>query len=184
MSDMNDFVGTYSGRHFHFLDPQVEDVCIDDIAYQLSRTNRWGGACRPSMNVADHSVRVSQMLLRGGHSLLVQMQGLLHDAAEAYLGDVPSPIKAHLPNYHALELLAESVIFEALGVKYPLDPMVKVADVEAYRWEYRDLMAGTDVAEPFGNRPTLEPMSPAAAHLAFLCRYWDLREALDLEVAA
>ena len=82
---------TYSGIKFYPLDSRVEDICIEDIAHALSNVCRYGGHSRRHYSVAQHSVYVSLVVgqLEPEHALW----GLLHDAAEAYIGDMVRPLK-------------------------------------------------------------------------------------------
>lgn len=180
-----DFITTATGKHFYFDNPDPDQIEIADIAYALSHTNRWGGHCYPAFNVAHHSILVSEALMRNGASQMVQLQGLLHDAAEAYLGDIPTPIKSRLPEYMAMELLITQQIFEKFGAVLPMDPQVHLHDVEVRRWEYRDLMPDTRAIEaPVGNRATLVPWAPRTSEEAFLGRFFDLTLALGNKEAA
>jgi len=86
------FIQTFTGKAFDLFDPKVEDVCLDDIAGPLSRQCRWNGQCRCFYSVAQHSLHVADLLQRAGASSRVQLIGLLHDAHEAYTGDIVSPL--------------------------------------------------------------------------------------------
>jgi len=81
---------TYTGIKFHFLDPQPEEICIEDIAHALSLTCRFGGHCACMYSVAEHSVRVASQpeILPSS-----KIAALLHDAEETYIPDIPTPIK-------------------------------------------------------------------------------------------
>lgn len=122
---MNDFIRTYTSGVFH-TDPRPEEVSIDDIAMSLSRIPRWGGHTKLPYSVAAHSMYVAKLL--PSH---LQLTGLLHDASEAYLADIPSPFKVLLPDYKKLEERIMSVIFRKLNPKGrlpDLEPLVKKAD--------------------------------------------------------
>lgn len=177
MTESFDYIETQSGTKFHFMDPQPDEILLTDIAYSLARTPRWGAHSDPIISVAEHSINVSQMLMRCGYSYEVQLQGLLHDAAEAYLGDIPTPIKRMLPDFKALELIVEAAIFEKLEVPFPLPAIVKTMDTEAYRWEYRDLMSGGSMCNPpNGTRSPLKPCeSPEVIELYFLSLFAELK---------
>lgn len=178
-----DFITTATGKRFHFEDPQPDEIDIADIAYSLSNTNRWGGHSCPAFNVAQHSVMVADALLRNGAPQIIQLQGLMHDAAEAYLGDIPTPIKRKLPEYMAMELLVTDAIFRKFGIPLPLDQQVHLQDVEIRRWEYRDLMPDAyGVDPPFGPHPTLKVWTPVESEASFVGRYYDLAVALGLEL--
>jgi len=74
------WVNTYTGKHFHYLDPQPEEIDIIDIAHSLSLTCRYGGHCKQFYSVGDHSIRVAEIVPDE-----LKLRALLHDAAEAYL---------------------------------------------------------------------------------------------------
>ncbi len=104
---------TFLGTKVFPLDPRVEDIDIRDIAHQLSLICRYGGATRHHLSVAEHSVHVASQL-----PLAFRREGLLHDAAEAYIGDMRRPIK-HEPEmsfFREVEEKLEAVIFERFGV--------------------------------------------------------------------
>lgn len=170
------WIQTYSGGRFHPLAPRVGDVKLKDIARALSCICRFGGHCNAFYSVAQHSVLVSRLV--PGHLALL---GLLHDAAEAYLGDIPRPFK-RLPMfdaYRAAEAAAESAIAERFGLRYPFPPEVKAADDRALAIEARDLMpqreaeAWSWMPEP-GDWPTLKPEKPDDAMWSFLYRAQEL----------
>lgn len=83
---------TYTGKAFYPLDPRPDEVCIDDIAHALSQIPRFGGHARRHYSVAQHSWHMSCLF---GNPLLAY-QALLHDAQEAYLGDIVQPLKSCL----------------------------------------------------------------------------------------
>jgi hypothetical protein len=164
---------TFTGRTFYPLDPRVDDVCIEDIAHALSNMCRFCGHVRTFYSVAEHCVRGAGHL-RGALSL----QFLLHDAAEAYIVDLPRPLKrcglfGWL--YRAAECRVEAVIAEALGLPYPFDPVIKTVDERMLLTERRDLMPDTTITlcvgplAPFPERIT--PMTPKQAERFFLTKY-------------
>lgn len=145
-------IQTYTGRKFWPLDPRPEDVCIEDIAHALSLKCRFGGHCKRFYSVAQHSVLVCNTLnANGGRSSpTLLMQGLMHDAAEAYLPDFPSPIKgafsvpmnpAVIFSVGNLESLVLNAIIKALDLpKLPWNDKVKRADLAVLHRERLDLM--------------------------------------------
>ena len=132
---------TFTGRTFWPESPRVEDVHIEDIAHALSMLCRFGGHTRVFYSVAQHSVLVAQALMVEGFSALESLAGLLHDAGEAYLGDVVWPVKhtGAMRGYRDLEARTEAVIAEAFGVPYPLPVIVKHFDLALLVTEKRDL---------------------------------------------
>lgn len=117
-----------SGKLLNILEITEQDIDIYDICYSLSNIARFSGQV-PFYSVARHSIYVSQIL---PHEL--KLSGLLHDASEAYIGDVVSPIKHKMKEY--LEL--EKNIMTKVSKKWNLDinnPLVKRADMEALVYE-------------------------------------------------
>lgn len=167
-----DWIQTYTHRKFHPLAPDPRELDIEDIAQSLSLQCRFNGHCRTFYSVADHSVRVSAVV-PPEHALW----GLLHDAAEAYLSDLPRPIKVQIPTYREYEDRLMRVIADHFGLGWPMPEAVHVADNRLLATEQRDLMGpppdswGLTVA-PYDAR--IEPLSPAAARAAFLARYAEL----------
>lgn len=112
------WIQTYTGRQFWPLEPAVEDVSITDITHALSMLCRFGGHSRSFYSVAEHCINVTLLAVRRFPEIL-PIHALLHDAAEAYLVDLPSPIKHELPVYQEAEHTILRVIFRGLDVPYP-----------------------------------------------------------------
>lgn len=109
---------TASGLYVNLEDPLPETITLADIATHLSRVNRFGGAARP-YPVAEHAVIVSHRLEDLGEPADVQLAGLHHDDAEAYLGDVVRPLKSALEGrYGELTWRMDQVIERALGLPH------------------------------------------------------------------
>ena len=138
---------TVSGRKIKITDPDPKDIVIGDIAWALSRMPRFSGHSIPYVpySVAQHSIQVAKEL--APHGPKIQMYGLLHDAAEAYINDLPSPVK-HIPEIHAVIKKLEDnlmlTIYKALDIMPPTEEeerIVKIADknqqaVEEYNFMY------------------------------------------------
>ena len=160
---------TYTGIAFHPFDPAPDQISIVDIAHQLSMTCRFNGACQEFYSVAQHSVFVSEIVPRQ-HAL----QGLLHDASEAYISDIVSPAKRHLEAYLKTEESIQAVVFRKFGCDWPLHREVEIADQIAFATEARDLIRhqpdswGT-CALPLDRE--IRGMRPADARDLFLRRY-------------
>jgi len=108
----------------------VESVRLEDLTIHLSNINRFGGASRRFYSVLEHSLLVAGLVPPA-----LRRMALLHDAAEAYLGDVVTPLKVHLPALSLIEERFRSTIFQALGVAPPTPEQVDalhVADARAF----------------------------------------------------
>jgi hypothetical protein len=170
---MNNRVGDWSllftGRQFWPLSPRVEDIDIDDIAHALSNLCRFGGHCRQFYSVAQHSVLVSRLVPR--HLAFI---GLMHDATEAYIGDMVRPLKYSLSQFLEIEEAVWRVIARRFDLPFHVPPQVKEADDVALVTERRDLMvpsskSWTVQAEPA--KETIIPLGPAEAKEEFIQRY-------------
>lgn len=127
-----------SGRYFDLTDPDPELVSIDDIAPALARLCRFTGH-GAFYSVAEHSVRVSYLV-----PPQLALWGLMHDAAEAYLGDVSAPLKSLLPDYRAIEDRIEPVVFGAFGLTGPIPAEVKEADMLSLTIEKRHVLGSAE----------------------------------------
>lgn len=177
----NPFIETYTGSRFTPLQPRVEDVQLEDIAHALSHQCRFSGHTRLFYSVAEHSVRVSRAVQKAGGSQEEQLWGLLHDASEAYLVDVPKPLKdsAFGELYREAEVRIMSVVCAAFQMVSEQPDLVTRADVWLLATEARDLMPYRP--ENWGElrfqalEERIEPWSPQAAEQAFIRRYVELR---------
>lgn len=168
------WIQTFTGRAFHPLSPRVEEVDIRDIAHALSMNCRFNGHCAYFYSVAEHSVRVSHQVGQGD-----ALWGLLHDAAEAYLTDLPRPAKRALPVFSELEDKLLAVVLEAFGLTMPMPESVALADTLLLATEARDLMAPPPRSWELGTEPLPEiirPWTPREAEARFLQRYEQLKE--------
>lgn len=118
-----DWIQTYTGKQFWPLDPQVEDIDIEDIAHSLSMQCRYGGHCKRFYSVAEHCAHVSDNVPAED-----ALWALLHDAAEAYLVDVPRPIKKHLAGYKEIEANLMRVICQRFQLPEEMPQSVHRAD--------------------------------------------------------
>jgi hypothetical protein len=166
---------TRGGRYFDLLDPRSDDVSITDIAHSLAHQCRFNGHTRDYYSVAQHCVLCSQLVAETHPELA--LEALLHDAAEAYLGDIASPLKSMLPAVEVIEAAIMEAICESFEVAWPLAPEVGIADRMMLAWERRDLMTehqavweatlGVDLS----NLPRIVCWQPEEAAQKFLQRF-------------
>jgi len=175
---------TYTGIPFYPLDPRPEDINIEDIAHALSNVCRYGGHCTQFISVAQHSCIVSKLVPKG-----MEMWGLLHDASEAYLVDIPRPLKEYLGNYYAIEKECMSAVAVKFNLQLPIPEEVKLADDAALKIERELFMLKTNKAVWFiddmhvdlpwyaGNLMdiSIRPQKPPRAEIMFLERYERIR---------
>jgi 5'-deoxynucleotidase YfbR-like HD superfamily hydrolase len=106
----------HSGGYIDLLNPDPAAIHLSDIAHALSQMCRFGGHTARFYSVAEHCWHAADQALADGHGLEVQRACLLHDATEAYLGDVVKPLKQFLPEYTQIERAFEAVIRRRFGL--------------------------------------------------------------------
>ena len=163
-----------SGEYFDLEDPDSSVFDIEDIAHALSNICRYTGHCTDFYSVAQHSVLVSYAVPSED-----ALAGLLHDAPEAFVGDVSKPLKILLPDYKEVERRVELAVFRRFGLPDELPATVKHADRVLLRTEQRDLMNADEHTWLFtGGVYPLErrivPLPPREAKAEFLERYREL----------
>jgi len=129
MERIGDWTETYTGVKFWAIDPIPEEINILDIAHALSQICRFNGHCNKFYSVAQHSVLAAEEAYKMGYDIMVQFTALMHDASEAYLCDIPRPIKPSLSNYKGIEENLMRCIFDKfiINVSYE-DPRIKEID--------------------------------------------------------
>lgn len=147
---------TATGKQFWPLDPRPEEVDIVDIAFGLSKICRYGGHTTRFYSVAEHSVLVAQALPKN-----LQMYGLLHDASEAYLGDVIRPLKRFIPGYREIEEAVMVAICAHFGLTYPMPAAIKEIDCAILLDEYAQVMKPPPGDWKEGNEVGMEPLGVA-----------------------
>jgi uncharacterized protein len=167
-------ISTRSGRRLYLHNPSPSQILIDDIAHGLAHQCRFNGQTNKFYSVAQHSVIVASILPSE-----LKLAGLLHDAAEAYLGDIVQPLKELLPDFEAIESRFASVIGERFNVDLHHNSEVKKADLIALATERRDLMPmeiveWDSLAGIIPLRKSINPLSPEKAKAQFIECYLQL----------
>lgn len=164
-----------SGKTWQHFQPRTEDVDIRDIAHSLAMQCRWTGHTREFYSIASHSLHVCDIVTLLGHPEHA-LAALLHDAAEAYYGDVSTPLKKWLPDYNRALDIGEAVVALAMNLPADMPSVVHRADAMALGDEYRDLMTpipNWTPPEASGLPVFSEP--PGAAKERFLAKYDELK---------
>lgn len=133
------YISTYTGKRFYPFDPQIDHVDIIDIAHSLSNINRWIGHTNRPYNVAEHSIHVAWLIKEQGGNTRDQLWGLLHDASEAYFGDIASPIKHSFSELVKFEHNIQQVIAKKFNLPWPMPEIVHRADKKSLLIEANNL---------------------------------------------
>jgi len=175
-------IATFTGKVFDLLNPKPEMVCIEDIAHSLAYQCRYTGHTRQFYSIAQHCVLMAENPDLPGDP----MAKLLHDADEAYIGDIAKPFKRLLwvkdlngfyQTVRGFERKIQAVIGLALGVDLTHSAEVKEADIRMMATEIRDLMPvmplgfewGVNVSKPVAEK--IIPWGPEASEELFLAVY-------------
>lgn len=172
------FVQTKTGNAFYPREGVISSIEIEDVAHALSHICRYNGHCKKFYSVAEHSVLVSRIIRKmWPDDLQAIWAGLLHDATEAYVGDVTTPLKITMPQFMELEDKLTKDIAKKFGVEWDKRTVerVKVADMIALRTEAERLFANVSewsAIRRYDYMPQLQeknfPISSPAAKKLFL----------------
>lgn len=177
------WIATFTGKQIHLWDPLIENIDIKDIAHALSNLCRYAGHCYEFYSVAQHLVILSRIaeeaLMPDPQGLNIPQIALLHDAAEAYLGDVTTPLKAMLPEYKRIEAGMDRAISLRFNIPYPRPQEIKILEQALLLTETKELMGKSP--EPWRATFTIKPYdvvvnpwSPCDAEERFLKRFDEL----------
>ncbi|MEC5321555.1 HD family hydrolase [Brenneria populi subsp. brevivirga] len=165
---------TYTGKHFNYADPNLDSITLIDIAHHLSQINRFGGATHWPYSVAQHSIGASYLV-----PAEFALEALMHDAHEAYVTDMMSPLKALLPDYKAYEKRIEEMVRLKFDLPLEISPEVKSADLVMLATEKVALLPADTCKWPCleGIAPSdrvIIPMNSAEAERQFIERFHEL----------
>lgn len=175
---LGDGIRLLSGELFNYNAPHETEVQIEDIAAALSKVCRFAGHIHRFYSVAPHAINASRIVSRE-HAF----NALMHDTAEAFTNDLPTPLKYAVPIFKDLEVSIESAMAERFGFAYPLPEAVKVADAQMLAIEkvrlkkdhsHWSVLDGVETAH-VEHLVDMSPMSPTRAERLFLERYAELR---------
>lgn len=166
-TNLSGYIQTFSGGKINPISPVPEDVNLDDIAAALSKMCRYAGHCSRFYSVAEHCVHIANLAPDE-----LRLTALMHDASEAYLVDIPRPVKPFLPGYYELEDRLMRVIAYRLGFHWPLPAEVKYLDNSILSDEREQNMAPMENDEIWGDMlpalgVKLQFWTPAQAELEF-----------------
>ena len=163
------WIQTYTGIAFYPFEPRPDEILIDDIAHALSMLCRFAGHCNEFYSIAEHCVHITDWLPEEA-----KLAGLLHDASEAYLVDIPKPVKVQLPDYAVIEENLGRAIAAKFGYQFPCPAKVKEADKRILIDERNSILKTPAKAWDFEPEPLgikIQCWSPKEAKEQFLNRY-------------
>ncbi len=134
---------TYLGEVITLLDIGNAKINLEDIAHGLSYTCRFAGQCKDFYSVARHSINSLRVAEHFGYNDELKLYTLLHDASEAYICDIPSPLKKLLPAYKKYENDFQTNIYKTFGLPEITDDkkkLVKEIDNIMFSKEWKVLM--------------------------------------------
>lgn len=166
------FIQTFTGKCFDVLNATPEDICIEDIAHALSYTTRFGGHLNKFFSVAQHCLIVEEQCKEQD-----KLWGLLHDASEAYLSDVITPLKKSelFKSYVIIEKKLEKIIFEKFGLFGHIPNSVNLIDKSSFYIEIANFYDHWP-KEKIHELPSypVKAMAPEEAKTLFLERFHSL----------
>jgi hypothetical protein len=170
--ERGEWMQTRNGIAFYPIDPRPEEINIFDISSALSKQCRYAGHCIRPYSVAEHCVHVS---MASPHEYA--LTALMHDASEAYLVDIPRPLKRMMSQYREIEAKLEQVIADKYNLTYPFPKAVKDIDNRILSDERIQNMSKPPM--PWNTDENLEPIgitlqywSPARANEEFLDAFY------------
>lgn len=172
LNETHAWIQTYTGKQFYPFRPEANKIDIIDIAHSLSNFCRYTGHSNFFYPVGLHSIYVSMIVPEK-----YQLWGLLHDASEAYLGDMASPIKKSFPKYIKAEERLMKVIAAKFNLVWPMPVEVLKADYVMLATEKKQLMKKAPAK--WGKLPkpasvVIEKCTPREVELSFLQRFKEL----------
>jgi uncharacterized protein len=171
----NPYIALGSGRSFHILHPSPDEFTSNDIAHGLSNICRYTGHTDRFYSVAQHCCHVHDVL-----PLEYRLWGLLHDASEAFIGDVSTPLKSLLPDYRAIEANIMRCILTKYHLSTEMPSIIKSADTALLLHEVDYLLPSVKVddwnidGKRIKNFKIVGTWLPQQARFEFLKRLNDL----------
>lgn len=180
-----EYMMTYTGKHFHPLDPQLDEICIEDIAHALSLICRGGGHFKQFFSVAQHCLCCAREAKAQKQPLRIQLACLLHDAAEAYYCDLPKPVKERCNGYAQMEDRMLDIIFAKYlpGGALTAGEWKKVKEIDKLllKYDLHEFLGYPAPQDAISTPPDYGSYDPYLIEQAFLMAYDDLSGALKLK---
>ena len=181
---MAEYITTYTGQHFYPLEPEYDKIKIEDIAHSLSMLCRANGHYRYFYSVADHAIDCAAEARERCMGNYMIMLCLLHDAAEAYISDIPRPVKHDLNGIYDIEERLADIIYIKFAGRKPteseFDAMRKIDDSMLYH-EFRANMGEELKYGEIVSKRSFKSRNPEESEKEFLDIFNDIYRLLTLE---
>jgi hypothetical protein len=165
---LDDCINTYSGLKINLVNPKPEMIDPRDIAKGLAYKAHFGGQTPFYFSIAQHSTLVVKLMQEAGETDYdMLLLGLLHDASEAYIGDMVKPLKVHLPEFVKYEDRLMEVICEKYNLDYNRLPEIKPYDLIAFELEYETFFGGNERVSGLDPDESLREFSKLFDYLYF-----------------
>jgi hypothetical protein len=181
MASKDNFIALLSGAKMNYHFPEESDATIEDLASALSNNCRFSGHLPRFYSIAQHLVNASR-IVPAEHAFTA----LMHDTAEAFTNDLPTPLKWEFPVFKELESKIEAAMGAKFGFQFPYPPEVKLADTQMLILE-KFYVKEDETVWPFYEEWTrnkvkhllpkvdLDSWQPRRAKREFLERYYELQ---------
>jgi hypothetical protein len=176
---LSDGIRLFSGAMFDYNNPAACDVAIEDIAHAASQICRFAGHTKHFYSVAQHAVNASMIVAPG-----FEFDALMHDTAESFTNDIPTPLKVAVPMFKELELRIEAAMAAKFNFAFPLPAEVKLVDTQMLGFEKAallpqdtsqwEMLQGVPLPDHLRQRIDLRSWAPEQAKRNFLARYEEL----------
>lgn len=162
---------TLTGKKFNLFEPTPDMIDIRDIASGLANKGHFSGLTPHYFSIAEHSIMVCDEFSFWNNEQpdSVKLLALLHDASEAYIGDMIKPLKVHMPEFVKIENRIMQAIAERFGLDLAKMPVVKPSDLLVQEWEYNAFYRGGAELGLIGKR--INYLDPDRARIVFLDRF-------------
>ena len=140
------YITTYTGEHFDPLNPEIDKIKGEDAAHALSMICRGNGHVKTFFSVGQHCINCCREAMERGYSDRIALACLVHDASEAYMSDVPRPLKHLMPDYIEVEdALLEVIYIRFLGSSITKEEkrIVKEIDDDMLYYDMKELLGET-----------------------------------------
>ena len=185
MMKVENYIEVYGGGKFDWDDILSNKANINVIAHSLSYQCRYAGHCKEFYSVAEHSILMARAILRDTGNPTLAYEALMHDATEAYVCDIPRPMKALLPKYQELEAEVHKVISRDFGVPEVMTKVVKEYDSRIVKDERAAVMCRSNNVWFIDSLKSLNVeikfLQPRYAKTEFLNMYDDLTREMALD---